>query len=34
MTDMGFCNKQQNLDALTACNGNVEVAIERLLNMI
>ena len=31
---MGFCNKQQNIDALTATSGNVEAAIERLLNMM
>jgi ubiquilin len=31
---MGFTNKQTNLDALKATGGNVEAAIERILNMI
>ena len=31
---MGFSNKQANIEALTATGGNVEAAIERLLNMI
>jgi ubiquilin len=34
MQDMGFTNKQANINALLATNGNVEAAIERLLNMI
>ena len=31
---MGFTNKNANIQALNASGGNVEVAIERLLNMI
>jgi ubiquilin len=34
MTDMGFTNKEANIQALQATNGNVEAAIERLLNML
>ena len=31
---MGFTNKQANIEALLATGGNVEAAIERLLNMM
>lgn len=31
---MGFTNKEANINALVATNGNVEAAIERLLNML
>jgi len=31
---MGFTNKQTNLDALKATGGNVDAAVERILNMI
>jgi len=34
MNDMGFTNKQTNIEALTMTNGNVEAAIERLLNIL
>jgi ubiquilin len=34
MEAMGFTNKQVNIDALKACNGNVEAAIERLFGMM
>jgi len=29
--DMGFTNKQVNIQALTATGGNVEAAVERLI---
>lgn len=31
---MGFTNKSVNIDALKATGGNVEAAIERILNML
>ena len=31
---MGFVNEAVNIDALKATNGNVEAAVERLLNML
>jgi len=31
---MGFTNKEANLQALSTCNGNVNLAVERLLNMM
>jgi len=31
---MGFTNKEVNIQALTATNGNVEAAVERILNMV
>ena len=31
---MGFLNKEVNLQALQATSGNVEAAVERLLNMM
>lgn len=31
LNDMGFTNKQVNIQALQATNGNVEAAVERLL---
>jgi len=31
---MGFTNKQVNLQALQATGGNVEAAVERILNML
>ncbi len=34
MSDMGFPNKQANLEALVATNGNIDFAVERLLNML
>ena len=34
LKDMGFINEAANLDALKATNGNVEAAVERLLNML
>jgi ubiquilin len=34
MNDMGFVNEETNLEALKATGGNVQAAIERLLNML
>lgn len=34
LTDMGFTNKQTNIQALQATGGNVEAAVERLLAMM
>jgi len=34
LSDMGFTNKQVNIDVLKQCYGNVEAAIERLLTMM
>lgn len=34
MEDMGFTNKDVNINALKATMGNVEAAVERVLNMI
>lgn len=31
---MGFTNKNVNLEALKATGGNVDAAVERLLNML
>lgn len=31
---MGFTNKEVNLQALQATGGNVEAAVERILNML
>jgi ubiquilin len=31
---MGFTNESTNIDALKATGGNVEAAVERLLNML
>jgi ubiquilin len=32
LSDMGFSNKQLNIQVLTQTHGNVEAAVERLLN--
>ena len=34
LNDMGFTNKQANIQALQATGGNVEAAVERLLAML
>lgn len=34
LNDMGFVNKEVNIQALTATGGNVEAAVERILAMI
>lgn len=34
MKEMGFFNEEVNLDALKATNGNIDSAIERILNML
>lgn len=34
LNDMGFVNKEVNIQALTATGGNVEAAVERILSMI
>jgi hypothetical protein len=34
MKDMGFIDETTNLDVLKQCNGNVNIAIERMLNML
>jgi len=34
LESMGFTNKEVNLQALKATGGNVEAAVERLLNML
>lgn len=34
LSDMGFVNKEVNIEALTATGGNVEAAVERILSMI
>jgi len=34
LNDMGFVNKEVNIEALTATGGNVEAAVERILTMI
>lgn len=34
MKDMGFTNQDLNIEMLTATNGNVQLAIERLLGML
>lgn len=31
---MGFSNKEVNIEALKATNGNVEAAVERILGMM
>ena len=33
MKDMGFVNEETNIEVLKKCDGNVQFAIERLLNM-
>ena len=33
LEEMGFSNKSANLEALKATNGNVEAAIERMMNL-
>jgi len=33
LNEMGFSDKVANLEALKATNGNVEVAIERMMNL-
>lgn len=33
LEDMGFTDKNANLEALKATNGNVEAAIERMMNL-
>jgi ubiquilin len=34
MEEMGFINKDENLKALIATSGNVELAIERMINLL
>jgi ubiquilin len=34
MAEMGFTNKEANIQALQATGGNVEMALERLLTMM
>ena len=34
MRDMGFTNEELNLQVLQQANGNVELAIERMLGML
>ena len=34
LNEMGFTNKEQNIQALLATNGNVQAAIERLLGQM
>lgn len=34
LKNMGFTNENVNIEALKASGGNVEVAVERLLNMM
>ena len=34
MHDMGFINREANLAALIATSGNVNAAVERLLNQL
>jgi len=34
LNNMGFVNKEANIKVLTASGGNVEAAVERLLNML
>jgi ubiquilin len=34
MKEMGFVNEETNIEALKSANGNVQAAIERLLNML
>ena len=33
MKDMGFVNEETNIQVLKQCSGNVQFAVERLLNM-
>ena len=33
LEEMGFTNKTTNLEALKATNGNIEAAIERMMNL-
>lgn len=34
LAEMGFINEETNIQVLEQCNGNVQFAIERLLNMM
>ena len=34
LADMGFVNEETNIQVLIQCNGNVQFAVERLLNMM
>ncbi len=34
MKDMGFVNEETNIQVLKQCSGNVQFAVERLLNML
>lgn len=34
LEELGFVNKQVNLEALKHTGGNVEAAVERILNML
>jgi hypothetical protein len=34
LNDMGFTNKDVNIQILQQCNGNVDIAVERLLNLM
>lgn len=34
LEEMGFTNKQVNIQVLQQCFGNVDAAVERLLNMM
>jgi ubiquilin len=34
LKDMGFVNDDLNIEALTKTGGNVDAAVERLLNML
>ena len=34
LKDMGFINEETNIQVLKQCSGNVQFAIERLLNML
>ena len=34
MKDMGFVNEETNIQVLKQCSGNVQFAVEKLLNML
>lgn len=34
LSDMGFTNKDLNIEVLKQCYGNVDAAVEKLLNML
>ncbi len=34
LENMGFTNRETNLEVLTAVGGNVNIAVERLLNLL